>query len=681
MNNPSGIINFTRFIFVGIESVGYFLVSGAYNIFFTVANAQLFSGDIINTFYSRIQLILAVLMTFKIAITLLNIIINPDSFKDKEKGPGKLITRIVVSLVLLTLIVPIPNIPKSSNPLNEQIRSNGILFGFLYQFQNSVMDDNILGKLILGSNVGSVDDADNISNLGGTLATTVAKTFITPTLSVDDDEVSGTELNKSQVACPSALDEYGYNNSNLHYSTLIDNINETCDSSGMGEVYVFNYIPFGGLICSLIMTFIILGFTIDVAVRAIKLAVLRLIAPVPIISYIMPGSEKNGAFGNWVKSLSSTYIDLFLRIAVIYFGAYIIYIIAFSGEDGINIWQGSSSFTVSLLSTVFIIIGVLIFMKEAPKFFKDMLGIKGDGGNFFRGIGTMLGAAALTGGLAGSVATGVRAGWQEGAEYKGRTAGLRRVLGAGVAGLTSGVGGAVVGAGALMSADKKQAGAVFSAMQKRNAMRAAHSTLLGRATSGAYGMFTGRSLAERDQQILDATNDAKKGISSWNEAATDEALKQTGADDYGITTINGKKYGFNWDTLEAAMKGANQDGYFYYGNNRFNLTDFSKTRIDEIKKSQTSRFVARQYNRKTGHFDNPRLETEWKLAAPKIEKANLDYSDFKATYVDDDGNSYELPFLDPSSKGAMLGKADSQIEQYTNNMKHVKHMANHNQSK
>ena len=36
-----------------------------------------------------------------------------------------------------------------------------------------------------------------------------------------------------------------------------------------------------------------ISFTIDIAVRAIKLAVLRLIAPIPIISRIDPKSSKS----------------------------------------------------------------------------------------------------------------------------------------------------------------------------------------------------------------------------------------------------------------------------------------------------------------------------------------------------------------------------------------------------
>ena len=77
--------------------------------------------------------------------------------------------------------------------------------------------------------------------------------------------------------------------------------------------YVFAYIPILPAVTALIFAIILLSFSIDVAVRAIKLAMLRLIAPIPILSYMDPKGSKDGAFNSWVKALSSTYIDLFVR--------------------------------------------------------------------------------------------------------------------------------------------------------------------------------------------------------------------------------------------------------------------------------------------------------------------------------------------------------------------------------
>ena len=387
--------NAIRSLFSLLDSVGYFLLSGVYNIFFTVANAKIFEGDVINEFFRRIQLILGIIMIFNLAITAINIIINPDLFKDKEKGAGKIVFRIALSLVMLSLVAPINfGTAGDGNDLNTQISNNGILFGFLYQFQDSVMKDNILGKLILGSetetNEGNYGDLDNMSDVGIDLANTVARAFITPTLkdSDIDPDIDPHNITEDDVACSEVFDDYDYEH--MDYNALIKYVNDTCESNG-GEVYVFSYTPLVGFICAIIMIVIIIGFTLDVAVRSIKLVILRLIAPIPIISYMVPGQEKNGVFSNWVKTLSSTYLDLFIRLIVIYFGAYVIIIIS---KGNVNLWVNGPGFFTSLLATVFIIIGVLMFMKQAPKFFQDMLGLKGDG-KLFSSVAPLLAGAGL----------------------------------------------------------------------------------------------------------------------------------------------------------------------------------------------------------------------------------------------------------------------------------------------
>ena len=152
----------------------------------------------------------------------------------------------------------------------------------------------------------------------------------------------------------------------------------------------------------LIMTIVITGFAVDIAVRAIKLAILRMVAPVPIISYINPPKQGGGAFDNWTKSLISTYVDLFVRLAIVYFGLFMIQIIMNGGMDifGSNV-QGFT-FT-SGVAFIFIILGILVFMRQAPQFIKDVLGIKGKPmGNV--GLSSLLGGTAMAiggGGLAG----------------------------------------------------------------------------------------------------------------------------------------------------------------------------------------------------------------------------------------------------------------------------------------
>ena len=568
MNNPNFFNDALRTIFSWLDSLGYFLLDAVYDIFFTVANANIFQGVTINEFYTRVQLIFGVFMIFKLSITLLQMIINPDMFKDKQKGASSLVTRIAVILVLLTLIVPIEGISNTENSLNEQISSNGILFGFLYQIQNTVIKDQVLTKLVLGYGGDSTDaEPGNMSDVGSHLAATVAQAFIRPTLSsgANDDEITalteddGDNSYESNVACNGGEAD-AYFNGDLTAGTLIDHINDTCDSDNDGEVYVFDYTILGGLLCSIIMVLIILGFTIDVAVRAVKLAILRLIAPIPIISYIDPSQGKDGAFNNWVKTLTSTYLSLFLRLIIIYFGAYLIILLTDS-NDNFSIIQSGTSVSTSFFATIFIIIGILMFMKDAPKFFQDMLGIKGDG-KLFSGIGTILGAAALTGGLVGSVATGARAGWEEGQEFRDGSkskfgAGVRGALSAGRAafsGLAGGIGGAYAGGRAFMTADKNRPGAVYSAMQRNMTRRAAHSTVFGRGVDKVSSALTGTSPVDRmDAQIAAYTDfsDLYKQVAA--KADVDDVFQYTYTDSSGRTiTSNVKALKENLERLKVS---------------------------------------------------------------------------------------------------------------------------------
>lgn len=388
-------------IFDGIATT---LLGGIYKVFFLVANATIVSGDVIKVFYSRIQLILGILMIFKLAMSILNIIINPDSIKDQKQGPSKIVTRIVVSLFMLTLVIPI-NIPNAADKsLNAYINDHGILFGFLYKAQDSILSENILAKLILGtSSDNTADDMDvnNLSDVGNVMASAVLKVFIR--INVKDDTQPPCEDSETceNTICAGEVNESHYAEENVDPQVILSHINDSC-GSGSSERYAFGYTPIIGAIVMLIMTIVITGFTVDIAVRAIKLAILRMVAPVPIISYINPPKQGGGAFDNWTKSLISTYVDLFVRLAIVYFGLFMIQIIMNGGMDIFGSNVKGFTFT-SGVAFIFIILGILVFMRQAPQFIKDVLGIKGKPmGNV--GLSSLLGGTAMAiggGGLAG----------------------------------------------------------------------------------------------------------------------------------------------------------------------------------------------------------------------------------------------------------------------------------------
>lgn len=398
------------------DAIAVSILSAIYKVFFLVANATIISGDVIKVFYSRIQLILGILMIFKLAMSILNIIINPDVVKDQKQGPSKIVVRIVVALFMLTLVIPI-NIPNAAdNSLNAYINDHGILFGILYKAQNSILSENILAKLILGtaSNRTKSDmDVNNLSDIGNTMASTILKVFVR--INVEDETKPPCENSETceNTICAAKVNESHYADDNIDPLNILLHINDACGGrkrfSPEDERYAFAYTPILGAIVMLIMALIITGFTVDVAARAIKLAVLRLVAPVPIITYINPPKQGGSAFDNWVKSLISTYVDLFVRLAIVYFGLFMIQIIMNGGMDILG--NNTQGFTFSYgIAFIFIILGILVFMKQAPQFIKDILGIKGKPmGNvglssLMAGTASLVGGAGLAG--AGAAAMG-----------------------------------------------------------------------------------------------------------------------------------------------------------------------------------------------------------------------------------------------------------------------------------
>lgn len=416
--DPNWFLDKVREFLTIFDSIAITLLNGIFKVFYLVATAEIISGDVIKVFYSRIQIILGVLMIFKLSMTVLNIIINPDSIKDQKQGASKVVVRVVVTLFLLTLIIPM-NIPNAqSGTLNAYINDHGVLFGFLYKAQDAILSENILAKLILGSPSNNDMDVNSLSDVSTSMALSVLKVFVR--INVKDESQPICDYKDEDdpcpnVVCPEEVNASGYAEENISPQSILDHISESCKPDGVnGERYAFVYTPIISAFVMIAMFLIILGFTLDIAVRAIKLMVLRLIAPIPIISYVDPKNEQKGAFGNWVKTLTSTYLDLFVRLAIVYFGLFIIQAVINGGLDIFGDGMGSQtrSFADSIavdFAFVFILLGILVFMRQAPKFIRDMLGLQGPPMSNV-GLSSVLGgtAAFLGGaGLAGAAAAAI----------------------------------------------------------------------------------------------------------------------------------------------------------------------------------------------------------------------------------------------------------------------------------
>ncbi len=701
-NTERGIIlDGFRSIIAGIDRVVYNLLSVIYEIFFNVATANIISGQTVKTFYSRVQLILGVVIMFKVAISLLNGIMNPDSLNDGKNGFSSIIKRIVMVLIMFVLMVPL-NIPNAGNSddytsnsqssWNARMNENGILFGTLYEVQSRLLSQNIVSKLILGTDYSASNDEDDdpnsVSNFANDtlhlnvneteyekaarqLSSIVLRCFVTINL---ESEYGDPTEDDDRMCKEDDLENYDksydvYEDDDSTASEILAEINQKCDiETGYGgERYAYNYLFGFSTIVGVLFVIIIVSFTVDAAIRVFKLAILRLIAPIPIISYIDPKTEST--FQNWVKILGKTFADLFVRLAIINF---VIFFIREFGTNSLGVTVAGNGL-VGVFSKIFIYLGLLMFAKEAPKFIADSLGIK-DTGKFklFGGLGRLHATGSMLAGTVGSAATNWRAFRQEQPKREdvlqhpiaARASNFfRRGVGAAGSALIGGAGGLITGANALSGAESDFNKNVVRAQQNRNAQRASHSTMIGRFNDRQAQLWTGQSLADRDKQALDANIKAKEAIGNFKKRAQEEARKNSNIT--GSVNIQGpngttRSVVANYEKLIAAMGAKDSSGNFTYNGGQYNVSDFDTNVLNELLKSQTNTYLSNPNNAKS-------VEADFKALQSAVNSSS--FARDVSSYITNASTAFD-------NSGTLMGKAAGAVADYQYDMTHVKHMAN-----
>ena len=420
------VVKYIRSMFMTFDGIIYSFVEKIYNLFLQIASVNFFETDIYTAFQSRIYIFLSVIMLFKLSFSLLTYIVNPDNFSDKEKGMGKLVMN---SIIVICLIAFVPTI-----------------FDYSRRLQTAIVSENIIPSFILGTETGtvSIDDAGkNMSFITFSAFFQLDKDFLYA-YTEDDEELYNTCRNDLYAMSYSYADGDNVTGINNDCIELINNIDglkfdeafwdssvsnvgdvlsraasyqdvKYLADSGVvnvyaevdgGEKYIIDYSFIISTIAGVFLAWIFLIFCFDIAVRAVKLAFLELVAPIPIISYLDPKSGKNGVFSRWTKECLKTYADLFVRLIAIFFALFVI-----SRVGGLTFYEGTYSGSVPVFVKVFIILGVLLFAKQLPKLLENILGVKMDGKftlNPMKKLGESPFSAAAVGGagaLAGAAAS------------------------------------------------------------------------------------------------------------------------------------------------------------------------------------------------------------------------------------------------------------------------------------
>ncbi len=134
MKIPSDGFNLLDFFRNVFASIGVFFANIVNKLFELIGVAA--DVDFINRFgndlLDRIYIFVGIFVLFKAAIIIIRYVINPDELLDKKKGSQRFIMNILISLALITAAPTI--------------------FDQMFNVQAVILNENVLGKLIFGSN-------------------------------------------------------------------------------------------------------------------------------------------------------------------------------------------------------------------------------------------------------------------------------------------------------------------------------------------------------------------------------------------------------------------------------------------------------------------------------------------------------------------------------------------------
>ncbi|MBO5183014.1 MAG: hypothetical protein J6B64_01310 [Bacilli bacterium] len=328
----------------------YKLIPKIYDIFFTLSNGNnILENDMIEQLSANVYVLVSVVMLFAFSANLLAAIVNPDLLSDKKKGVGAMFKRFFMGLILM-VIVP-------------------FLFKYAYSIQNQVMTNNLIEKIVVGINFSE-------GNNGGQV---IAGTLISSVIRPASDEIAVSDNKINEYYTKMVAKDIGY------ISQFADYINEPPAEGGAHE-YAFEFEQLIALIAGIAMCYILLLFSIDMAVRIFKLLFLELTAPISIIAYMALGDDY---LKKWSTEVGKTYAQVFVKIVCMAFYLFLI--------SHLNNFLDTLAGTDNFFLKVLLVVGMLIFAKQIPDLIGKVFGIdfklKG-------GIGGRLGEMAAVGGIA-----------------------------------------------------------------------------------------------------------------------------------------------------------------------------------------------------------------------------------------------------------------------------------------
>lgn len=391
------LLGIQQWIWEAINSIWFMLcdwiysfISFIYQVFMKIASVNLFSIEIFKEITGRIYVVMGIAMLFIFAYNLVLMIINPDD----KKSTGNTTKIVKETIIALVLIILLPTV-----------------FRYMTVFQNHILSSHIIESIILGAKSDSGTEDCNFDNF--TVINDAVDKEATKTLTEYCTKYSNLEISQkgAYLVAPTlftaffAPTDYSYNDCLAYVKgETHDSAIDTDDDKKLCAKYVYDVnmakfsggiLPFIGMdgvytdamddgffdfnylmafIAGILAVYMFFCYTMEIGVRVAKLGFLQLISPIPVMLRIIP-KQKEAFYDKWFKNLLNTYLDVFIRLAIIYFAMFAISLVpdVMAMLLGANYGKG----LIGALAAVVVILGLLKFAQEAPALFKEFFGNAG----------------------------------------------------------------------------------------------------------------------------------------------------------------------------------------------------------------------------------------------------------------------------------------------------------------
>lgn len=341
-------------------------ISYVYHYFIMILEKDMFNETLVDEITKNIYVFIGVIVFFRLMMLVVKYLINPDLVGDAKAGATALIQRCIIGMAG---IIFIPTI-----------------FSLALRLQGAILEDQIIQKLIIPSDALQVV-SDNIEKGGKFIGTYVLSGFLSPS----SDASSETKR---------------------EYATAINNGDMTSIDInrggflGFSKDYEYEYFAVASTFVLCYVFYQMLKYTIDLALRAFKMLLFQMMAPIAMVEYMINGSD-DGVFKSWKKAVLSTYCMLFVRVMAIWFVVFITMLMSGNLPGYAN---GSLLAVDDNLLRAIIIIALLGFMMDLPKIVGQIFGLdleqESSATGILKQVGGMVKGAAVGALAVGGAAVG-----------------------------------------------------------------------------------------------------------------------------------------------------------------------------------------------------------------------------------------------------------------------------------